>query len=65
MTRLIRLPEVIESVGLSKTEIYRQMTYGDFPTNISIGARAVAWTESSIEDWINSKINANKMREET
>lgn len=51
-TRLVRLPEVKERTGLSKTEIYRRMDDGDFPKAIPLGPRAVAWSSDDIDSWI-------------
>lgn len=58
--RFIRLPEVIERTGLARSTIYLGVADGTFPKQISIGARAVAWLESDIEDWIRSKIDTGK-----
>ncbi|EPT9252277.1 AlpA family phage regulatory protein [Vibrio alginolyticus] len=41
--RLLRIKEVTEKTGLSKTAIYDNMNAGQFPRNISLGVRAVAW----------------------
>lgn len=57
MKKVHRIQAVSDAVGLSKSEIYRLMTLGRFPRSISIGERAVAWTEESIEEWIQSKID--------
>lgn len=59
MLKLMRLPEVRNVVGLSKSEIYRQINFGTFPEPISIGARSVAWTEASVQEWIQSKVDAS------
>jgi len=50
--RLLRLSEVIEKIGLSRSEIYKRMARGDFPNSVQLGARSVAWTESSLDKWI-------------
>ncbi len=55
--RFIRLPEVVERTGLARSTIYLRVAEGTFPKQISIGARAVAWLESDIEDWMRSKID--------
>lgn len=51
----LRRPEVEARVGLSRSSIYAFMAAGDFPKPIRIGARAVAWRLSDIEDWISSR----------
>ncbi|GDX74732.1 hypothetical protein LBMAG40_13890 [Cyanobium sp.] len=53
--RLLRLPEVIHLVGLSRTTIYNLIASGEFPRQIVIGPRAVAWYQQELEAWITSK----------
>jgi prophage regulatory protein len=55
--RILRLPEVIERVGLKKSSIYCLVTSGQFPKQIKIGARSSGWLESDISQWINEKIS--------
>ncbi|TCV81284.1 helix-turn-helix transcriptional regulator [Sulfurirhabdus autotrophica] len=47
----LRLKQVKILTGLSRSWIYEAIRRGDFPAPISIGARAVAWTEQSIAEW--------------
>lgn len=47
----LRLKNVIILTGFSRSWIYEAIRRGDFPAPISIGARAVAWTEQSIAEW--------------
>ena len=53
---LLRLPSVLKTTGLSKTEIYRRIKLGTFPAPLKLGARAVAWSSTSIENWVHSLI---------
>jgi prophage regulatory protein len=53
--RLLRLPEVIHRVGLSRTTIYSLIATGEFPRQIVIGPRAVAWSQQELEAWMNEK----------
>ena len=53
--RLIRLPEVIQLTGSSRSSIYRDMADGVFPASIRIGKRSVAWRLSEILGWIRSR----------
>ena len=52
MAKFLRLSAVIAQTGLSKSSIYSQIEEGNFPAQIHIGIRAVAWLESDIEEWI-------------
>lgn len=52
--RLLKLPSVLERVACSKTEWYRLMKANAAPKPIKLGARAVAWLESDVDNWIAS-----------
>lgn len=56
MTVLLRLPEVQQRTGLSRTGVYEQIKKGTFPPRIKIGTRAIAFSEKAVESWINDKI---------
>lgn len=56
--RLLRLPEVINRTGLSRSVIYERIRQGQFPGQISLGKRAVAWEEGKIDQWIAAMIQA-------
>lgn len=55
VTRLIRLPEVMNRVGLGRSTIYRWMSEGKFPKPVQLGGHAVAWVEEEVECWIAGK----------
>ena len=59
VTKILRLPEVKERTGLSRSTIYLRMSKGNFPTAISLGDRAIGWLETEINDWISSHIKAS------
>lgn len=52
---LLRRPEVERQTGLSSASIYRLMQANLFPRPRRIGIRAVAWFQSEIEDWKNTR----------
>ena len=56
--RLIRLPEVKERVGLSKSHIYLLQAQGLFPKAIKLreGGRAAGYIESEIDTYIQGRI---------
>lgn len=56
--RLIRLPEVLKRVGLSRARMYGLINTGRFPKQVRIGLRSVAFIESEIEAWMDSVIAA-------
>ncbi|MEW8349342.1 MAG: AlpA family transcriptional regulator [Candidatus Thiodiazotropha taylori] len=54
--RILRLPKVIDRIGYSRSWIYNAISTGTFPPPIHLGARAVGWLESDIDEWIDSRI---------
>ncbi|MEZ8166903.1 helix-turn-helix transcriptional regulator [Vibrio lentus] len=54
--RLIRLNEVLVMTGLSRSGMYRSIEKQQFPSQVPIGDRAVAWVESEVQMWIAEKI---------
>ncbi|WP_264878089.1 helix-turn-helix transcriptional regulator [Vibrio agarivorans] len=60
--KIIRLPQVIEETGLSRSTIYLRMSNGEFPQSISLGDRAVGWVAADIELWLEERISASKGR---
>ena len=57
-TRLIRIREVIQLTGISKSYIYQLVNQGIFPKSIQLipGGTSVAWIEGEINEWIDSRI---------
>ncbi|MGE3992939.1 helix-turn-helix transcriptional regulator [Pseudorhodoplanes sp.] len=47
----LRLPQVVERSGLSKSVIKAKVRAGEFPQPFRISERAVAWTEDDIVRW--------------
>lgn len=58
--KLIRINAVIGLTGLSKSYIYALSNKGLFPKNIHLvpGGTSVAWLESEILTWIESRVKA-------
>ena len=59
--RLLTRQEVEARTALSRTSIYRKMREGSFPEPLQIGARAVRWRASEIEEFIASRPRATGM----
>jgi len=53
--KLIKLKEVKQITGVSTAFIYTKIKEGDFPAQIQIGGRRVAWLKCEILDWIMQK----------
>ncbi|PMN12904.1 AlpA family transcriptional regulator [Vibrio lentus] len=58
--KIIRLPEVKQRTGLSRSTIYLRMSKGEFPLNISLGERAVGWVELDVDIWLQDRIEASR-----
>ncbi len=52
--RVLRRPEVEARTGLARSTLYQRIKDGRFPAPIRIGARAVAWREEDVEQWLSS-----------
>ena len=57
--KLLRLPQVKQTTGLSKSTIYARIAEGTFPKQIPLGPRLVVWVESDIQKWIGLQIQAS------
>jgi len=55
--KILRLSQVKEITGLSRSTIYLRMSEGSFPKKIDLGARAIGWVSSEINQWIEEKIS--------
>ena len=50
--RLLRIRQVTETTGLSKSAIYRNIATQGFPRPVRIARKSVAWVEAEVQDWI-------------
>lgn len=55
--KILRLKQVMEKTGLSRSTIYAYISDGFFPKQIILGIRSVGWIEDDIEQWLQEKIN--------
>jgi prophage regulatory protein len=58
--KILRLPAVKAVTGLSRSTIYKKIAEGTFKKPVSLGARAVGWIESEIDEWLESRIAASR-----
>jgi len=54
--RILRLPQVINMVGLKKTAIYQLQAQKDFPESVQLTPTAVGWIENEVLDWLAKRI---------
>lgn len=58
--RFLRWPEVKDRVGYSRSQVHLLVKQGKFPAPCKLGARASAWQESSINQWISERVSASQ-----
>ena len=59
--RILRIEQVLEMTGLSRSSLYRRIKDGTFPEPLRLGgdaSRAVGWLESEVLAWIASRPRA-------
>lgn len=54
--RLLRLPQVLERIGMGRTMVYDAVKAGTFPAPIRLGRRCVAWPSNEIDAWVRARI---------
>ena len=54
----LRRPAVENITGLSRSTIYALMAKGQFPRPVRLTAKAVAWPESVIAEWLSQRFPA-------
>ncbi|MCU7841662.1 MAG: AlpA family transcriptional regulator [Candidatus Thiodiazotropha sp. (ex Troendleina suluensis)] len=61
--RILRLPDVKQLTGLSRSSIYLRMANHEFPDSISLGGRAVGWLEQDVYEWIVERIEQSRIND--
>ncbi|WP_262459585.1 AlpA family transcriptional regulator [Alloalcanivorax balearicus] len=59
--KIMRLKEVMDTTGLKRSAIYKAISEGRFPKQVSLGARAAGWVADEIESWIMERIEERDM----
>ena len=63
-TTILRLPNVKNRTGLSRSTIYALIKDKRFPKCINLGARSVGWLENEIDEWIELRVNSSRIRQQ-
>lgn len=53
---ILREPELVEKLRLSRATIWAMAKAGTFPKPIRIGANAVGWLKHEVEAWLQERI---------
>jgi prophage regulatory protein len=61
--RLIRIREVMNLTGLSRSYVYELTARQIFPASVSLvpGGTSRAWVYAEVQDWLNQRIAERKM----
>ena len=54
--KFLRLPSVIDKVGLSRSQIYKLIQQGAFPEPVKIGPKISVWIEEKLEVWMDTQV---------
>ena len=57
---ILRLSEVKKRTGLSRSSIYAKIAEREFPSQVSLGKRAIGFVESEIDSWIAQRIEHSR-----
>jgi prophage regulatory protein len=63
MQRILRVREVVHTVGLSRSRIYDLIRRKEFPAPIAISERAVGWPDTVITQWIDARVAAAQQQQ--
>jgi prophage regulatory protein len=63
--KLLRLPEVLGCTGLSRSGLYQMIKAEDFPSQVPLGTRAVAWDSAEVQAWIADRISRARPAQRT
>jgi len=50
--RLIRLPEVLSRIGVSRSTLYAMIQRGMFPASRKLSPRVAVWSDSEVSRWV-------------
>ncbi|MFU8858387.1 MAG: helix-turn-helix transcriptional regulator [Deferrisomatales bacterium] len=57
--RLLRLPQVLRLVPMSRSTLYERIRAGEFPAPAQLGSsRCVAWSERRVQGYIAERLSA-------
>lgn len=54
--RFLRIRQVLERIGKSRSALYADIQAGSFPAPIRLGERAVAWDSYAVDDWMEARV---------
>jgi prophage regulatory protein len=56
----MRLAQVLQETGLSKSTVYDLVKKGEFPSGIRLAEKAVGWVDTEVKAWQEERIKASR-----
>lgn len=56
--KALRIRDVCNRVGISRTHLYRLVSRGLFPAPIRLSERVSVWRESEVNGWLHQKFSS-------
>jgi prophage regulatory protein len=53
--RFCRLPDVLNQISLCRAQVYAMVKADEFPRPYRLSQRAVAWKQSDLSEWLDSR----------
>ena len=53
--KLLRIKQVCDQTGLSRSTLYELMGRGDFPRSVLLTAHSVGWRSTDVSAWLESR----------
>ena len=62
---ILRMPDVVALVGVSRMTIIRWYQAGTFPRPVQLGVRSIGWHRDDVDHWLETrpKVPSSKDRE--
>lgn len=61
---LLRWSQLEPKIGLSRSRVHALIAKGEFPKPIKLSARASAWFELEILEWLEGRINQSRAQQD-
>lgn len=61
--KLLRLPKVLELVGIKKTKLWEMIKKGKFPKQKKLGSKTSVWSFTEIQQWIEGVKKGEKIND--
>lgn len=58
--RFLRLRDVLQRTGMSKSTLYRKVGAGEFPAFVKLGERTTVWVEHEVSAWMQACIAVHR-----